>query len=78
MKSRKGFSLKSVAIIIIVTAIITSLTTGLIIYNNSKLILGSASLSNDSALKEFNKAFEGKNYIVVLMRTTMKILIKPK
>ena len=55
MKSRKGFSLKSVAIIIIVTAIITSLTTGLIIYNNSKLILGSASLSNDSALKEFLK-----------------------
>ena len=51
MKSRKGFSLKSVAIIIIVTAIITSLTTGLIIYNNSKLILGSESLSNDSALK---------------------------
>lgn len=73
MKSRKGFSLKSVAIIIIVTAIITSLTTGLIIYNNSKLILGSASLSSDSALKEFLKVYSSldENYYENIDKTKM-------
>lgn len=73
MKSRKGFSLKSVAIIIIVTAIITSLTTGLIIYNNSKLILGSASLSNDSALKDFLKVYSSldENYYEDIDKTKM-------
>ena len=73
MKSRKGFSLKSVAIIVIVTAIITSLTTGLIIYNNSKLILGSASLSNDSALKEFLKVYSSldENYYEDIDKTKM-------
>lgn len=73
MKSRKGFSLTSVAIIIIVTAIITSLTTGLIIYNNSKLILGSASLSNDSALKEFLKVYSSldENYYEDIDKTKM-------
>ncbi len=73
MKSRKGFSLKSVAIIIIVTAIITSLTTGLIIYNNSKLILGSASLSSDSALKEFLKVYSSldENYYEDIDKTKM-------
>lgn len=73
MKSRKGFSLKSVAIIIIVTAIITSLTTGLIIYNNSKLILGSASLSNDSDLKEFLKVYSSldENYYEDIDKTKM-------
>ena len=73
MKSRKGFSLKSVAIIIIVTAIITSLTTGLIIYNNSKLILGSASLSSDSALKEFLKVYNSldENYYENIDKTKM-------
>lgn len=73
MKSRKGFSLKSVAIIIIVTAIITSLTTGLIIYNNSKIILGSASLSNDSALKEFLKVYSSldENYYEDIDKTKM-------
>lgn len=73
MKSRKGFSLKSVAIIIIITAIITSLTTGLIIYNNSKLILGSASLSNDSALKEFLKVYSSldENYYEDIDKTKM-------
>lgn len=73
MKSRKGFSLKSVAIIIIVTAIITSLTTGLIIYNNSKLILGSASLSSDGALKEFLKVYSSldENYYEDIDKTKM-------
>ena len=73
MKSRKGFSLKSVAIIIIITAIITSLTTGLIIYNNSKLILGSVSLSNDSALKEFLKVYSSldENYYEDIDKTKM-------
>ena len=35
-KQTQGFSLKSVTIIIVITALVTSLTTGLIIYNLDK------------------------------------------
>lgn len=73
MKAKKGFSLKSVALIIIVTSIITSITTGLIIYNNSKLVLGSASLNDDSALKEFLKVYNSldENYYEDIDKTKM-------
>ena len=73
MKAKKGFSLKSVALIIIVTSIITSITTGLIIYNNSKLVLGSASLNDDSALKEFLKVYNSldENYYKDIDKTKM-------
>ena len=51
-KNIQGFSLKSVGIIIVVTAIVTSLTTGLIIYNNNKVILGGANWREDEALQK--------------------------
>ena len=35
-KEIQGFSLKAVGIIIVITAIVTSITTGIIIYNNNK------------------------------------------
>lgn len=53
----KGFPLKWVCIIIFITAIVTSLTTGVIIYNNSKIILGSSSIKDDNALREFLKVY---------------------
>ncbi len=56
-KNIQGFSLKSVGIIIVVTAIVTSLTTGLIIYNNNKVILGGANWREDEALQEFLKIY---------------------
>lgn len=59
-----GFPLKWVCIIIFITAIVTSLTTVLIIYNNSKIVLGSVSIKDDDALREFLKVYNGldENY----------------
>lgn len=51
----KGFSLKEIILIIIATALITSLTTGVIVYNQNKLTrnLTYKELSEDAPLKEF-------------------------
>ena len=54
-KETIGFSLRFVSIIIVITAVITSLTTGVIIYNNNKAILGGADIQEDEALQEFLK-----------------------
>lgn len=50
-----GFNLKEVTVIIICTALITSITTGIIVYNQNKLTknLTYQDLNQDSALKEF-------------------------
>ena len=56
-KETVGFSLRSVSIIITITAIITSLTTGVIIYNNNRAILGGANIQEDEALQEFLKIY---------------------
>ena len=56
-KETVGFSLRSVSIIIIITAIITSLTTGVIIYNNNRAILGGANIQEDEVLQEFLKIY---------------------
>lgn len=52
---KKGFSLKEITIIIILTSIITSITTGIIVYNQNKLTKNITyhDLSKDSALQEF-------------------------
>ncbi len=54
-ESSKGFNLKEMIIIIIITSIITSMTTGLILYNQNKLTknITYQDLSSDEALKEF-------------------------
>ncbi len=51
----KGFNLKEIIFIIIVTAIVTSMTTGIILYNQNKLTknITYQDLNNDEALKEF-------------------------
>lgn len=54
-ESIKGFNLKEVILIIVATALVTSLTTGLIIYNQNKITknITYQDLNNDNALKEF-------------------------
>ncbi len=53
--SNRGFNLKEVVIIIVITALITSITTGVSVYNQNKLTknLTYQDLSKDKALKEF-------------------------
>ena len=54
-ENTKGFNLKEIIFIIIVTAIVTSMTTGIILYNQNKLTknITYQDLNNDEALKEF-------------------------
>jgi len=68
-----GFSLKWVCIIIVVTSMVTSLTTCLIIYNNSKIVLGSTSIKDDDALREFLRVYNSldENYYENINKTEM-------
>lgn len=59
MKKEFNFSIKAVIIIIIVTAITSSITSGLILYNNSKILIGTSDLKKDTALQEFLKVYYG-------------------
>ena len=72
-KQTQGFSLKSVTIIIVITALVTSLTTGLIIYNNNKVILGGADWKEDEALQEFLKIYNSldEDYYEEINKTEM-------
>ena len=55
MNKEHGFNLKEIILIMIATSIITSITTGVIVYNQNKLTknLTYKDLSEDKALKEF-------------------------
>ena len=44
MKKEFNFSIKAVIIIIILTAITSSITSSLILYNNSKILIGTSDL----------------------------------
>lgn len=70
---KRGFELKKVCIIIVITAIVTSLTTGLIIYNNSQIVLGSTSIKEDEALTEFLRVYNSldENYYTDYNKTEM-------
>lgn len=59
MSKEKGFDLKEVIVIIIATALLTSLATGVIVYNQNKLTknLTYKDLSEDEALKEFLEVY---------------------
>ncbi len=54
-KQKIGFNLKEIIVVIVITALITSLTTGIIVYNQNKLTknLTYQDLNQDTALKEF-------------------------
>ena len=59
---KNGFSIKAVILIIVITSLITSLTTGLILYNNTNLLLGSTvELTDDANLKEFIRVYNDLN-----------------
>ena len=72
-KETIGFSLRFVSIIIVITAVITSLTTGVIIYNNNKAILGGADIQEDEALQEFLKIYNSldEDYYEDINKTAM-------
>lgn len=59
MKKENGFGMKAIVIIIFITAIVTSLTTGVILFNNTKLLLGNTRIKTDEALQEFLKVYNG-------------------
>ena len=59
---KNGFSIKAVILIIVITSLITSLTTGVILYNNTNLLLGSTvELTDDANLKEFIRIYNDLN-----------------
>ncbi len=59
MKNRHGIQLKELLIIVILTSLVTSLTTGVIIYNNNRITkhISGSDLSNDQDLEEFLKVY---------------------
>lgn len=59
MKKKNGFSLFSTIIIIVITAIISGITTGVIMYNSYRQSTGLsyAEISNDPALQEFLEVY---------------------
>ena len=61
MKGKLGLSLKEICLIILITAITTSITTGIIMYNNNVLEQGAVNLNKDEALKEFLKVYANLN-----------------
>lgn len=58
-EGNKGFNLKEVILIIIATALITSITTGVIVYNQNKLTknITYKNLAEDEDLKEFLEVY---------------------
>ena len=61
MKNKFGLSIKEIIVIVMVTAITTSLTTGIIIYNNNVLENGAVNINKDKDLKEFLKVYANLN-----------------
>lgn len=59
MKDKKGIRLKELLIIVVITSCITSLTTGVIMYNNNRITsnVSGNDLSNDADLAEFLKVY---------------------
>lgn len=59
MKKDKGFSLIATIIIIVVTAIVSGITTGLIMYNSYRQTTGLSysEITNDAALQEFLEVY---------------------
>lgn len=55
LKQKNGIQLKGLIIIVVITSLLTSLTTGVIMYNNNRITshISGNDLSNDSDLKEF-------------------------
>lgn len=59
LKNKSGFQLKELIIIVIITSLLTSLTTGVIMYNNNRITnhVSGSDLNQDENLKEFLKVY---------------------
>lgn len=59
MKKKSGFQLKELIIIVVITSLLTSLTTGVIMYNNNRITnhISGNDLNQDENLKEFLKVY---------------------
>lgn len=59
MKNKTGIALKELLIIVVITSILTSITTGVIMYNNNRITsnISGNDLSKDEDLKEFLKVY---------------------
>lgn len=59
MKEKKGIGLKTLILIVLFTSIVTSLTTGVIMYNNNRITsnVSGNDLSKDADLAEFLKVY---------------------
>ncbi|MCI8575911.1 MAG: S41 family peptidase [Bacilli bacterium] len=59
MKNKSGFQLKELIIVVVITSILTSLTTGVIMYNNNRITnhVSGSDLNQDENLKEFLKVY---------------------
>ncbi len=73
MRRKLGFSLKEICLIIVITALTTSVTTGIIMYNNNRLENGAIDINKDDALKEFLKVYASldENYYEDIDKTKM-------
>lgn len=59
MKNKNGIGLRELLIIVIITSLVTSLTTGVIMYNNNRITshISGNDLSKDTDLEEFLKVY---------------------
>jgi carboxyl-terminal processing protease len=59
LKKKSGFQLKELIIIVVITSLLTSLTTGVIMYNNNRITnhISGNDLNQDENLKEFLKVY---------------------
>ncbi len=59
MKRKSGFQLRELIVVVVITSIITSITTGVIMYNNSRITnhVSGMDLSQDESLKEFLRVY---------------------
>jgi len=72
-KNKNIFGIKSIILIVIISSLITSIATGIILYNNNKILLGNNNVKNDKALQEFLKVYNGldESYYTDINKTAM-------
>lgn len=61
MRRKLGFSFKEICLIILIASLTTSLTTGIIMYNNNRLNNGAIDINKDEDLQEFLKVYASLN-----------------
>jgi len=59
LKNKNGIQLKELILVVILTSLLTSITTGVIMYNNNRITkhINGSDLSGDKDLEEFLKVY---------------------